>query len=247
MRTPPTTSPTTPALTRPKGILFDLGGTLLRESHNDPRSGIAKLLSLAACPPAGNPEEVQQAAGDLYAEIRVHHRSGLLEFPFRSFLRLLCDQFGIACGLPLADLELEFWKVICSMVPEDGIRGVLHWLSSQGIALGVVSNSMFSTEVLQWELARHGLGEAFRFVVSSADYGLQKPHPSLFRAAVAKLGLRPEEVWFVGDNVEKDVAGARRAGLTAVWYNPQDVPCDGATPVKVRYWTDFPELLKSAR
>jgi HAD superfamily hydrolase (TIGR01509 family) len=233
-------------LTRPQGILFDLGGTLLRESYLDPRAGITRLLELAACPPACSPEVIQQAANELYVEIRSHHRSGLLEFPFRSFLRLLCDQFGIACDLQPADLEQEFWQAICSMVPEEGIDSVLRSLSDQGIALGVLSNSMFSAEVLRWELDRHRLAESFRFVMSSADYGLQKPHPVLFRVAVGKLGLRPDEVWFVGDNFEKDVVGARGAGLTAVWYNPQAVPCDGDPPVKVRTWMDFPELLESA-
>ena len=80
---------------------------------------------------------------------------------------------------------------------------------------------MFGAEVLRWELARHGLDRAFSLLLSSADYGLRKPHPSLFRTAVASLKLAPGEVWFVGDNFARDVIGAVGAGLRPVWYNPE--------------------------
>jgi FMN phosphatase YigB (HAD superfamily) len=188
---------------RPQGILFDLGNTLLGESPSQPAAGVARLLELADRPAGCDPEQVQRLAANLYAEVRSHLRAGPLEFRFRSFLRLVCDRFGITSGLAPAELELEFWKAVCCMKAEDGIGPVLEALAARGVALGVVSNAIFSGEVLRWELARNGLAERFRFVMSSADYGLQKPHPLVFATAVAKLGLRPEEVWFVGDHLHK--------------------------------------------
>ncbi len=237
---------TVPALSRPKAVLFDFGNTLLHEDHCEPSAGIRSLLRLATRPLACDPEKAEQAAAELYVEIRAQRESGLVEFPCRSFLRLLGDLWSIAWDLSPAALELEFWKTLGSMEPEDGIDAVLDWLKGRNIAMGVVSNAMFSAGVLHWELARHGLAEAFRFVMSSADYGLKKPHPALFTAAVARLGLHPKEVWFVGDNIEKDVAGALQAGLTAVWYNPQDTPCTGGPPpIQVGDWPAFLELLRA--
>ena len=131
------------------------------------------------------------------------------------------------------------------MQPEDGIAPVLDWLMDRGIALGVVSNTMFSAEVLHWELTRHGLANGFGFVMSSADYGLQKPRPAIFATAVARLGLRPQEVWFVGDNFEKDIRGALQAGLAPVWYNPQRSPCPADhEAVEVCDWAQFLELVQ---
>jgi HAD superfamily hydrolase (TIGR01549 family) len=233
------------ALPRPRAILFDFGNTLLREDHCEPSAGIRSLLRLATGPIACEPEKAEQAAIELYAEVRAQRESGLVEFPCRSFLRLLGDLWNIAWDMPPGSLELEFWKALGSMEPEDGIDAVLEWLKGRTIAIGVVSNAMFSGEVLSWELARHGLAGAFRFVMSSADYGLKKPHPALFRAAVARLGLQPKEVWFVGDNIEKDVGGALRAGLTAVWYNRQDVRCVGEPAgIQVGDWAGFLELVR---
>jgi FMN phosphatase YigB (HAD superfamily) len=57
-------------------------------------------------------------------------------------------------------------------------------------------------------------------VLVSGDIGAGKPEPAIFRAALSKLGLAPERVWHVGDNLEADIGGARAAGLgAAVWMN----------------------------
>lgn len=43
-----------------------------------------------------------------------------------------------------------------------------------------------------------------------------KPSPTFFHASVRKLGLWPEEVAMVGDDIESDVSGAMDAGLQGV-------------------------------
>ncbi len=45
---------------------------------------------------------------------------------------------------------------------------------------------------------------------------LGKPDPAFYRAAVDALGLPPDEVVMVGDDVVTDVGGAQAAGLTGV-------------------------------
>ena len=47
-----------------------------------------------------------------------------------------------------------------------------------------------------------------------------KPEPPLFRMAVARLGLNPEEVAMVGDSVPSDIRGARGVGMRTVLYAP---------------------------
>jgi len=46
----------------------------------------------------------------------------------------------------------------------------------------------------------------------SSLHGLKKPDPVLFRIAAADLDVKPEECAYVGDRIDKDVAGARSAG-----------------------------------
>jgi membrane-associated phospholipid phosphatase/phosphoglycolate phosphatase-like HAD superfamily hydrolase len=74
-------------------------------------------------------------------------------------------------------------------------------------------------------LERVGLDGLVDDVVSSADVGDRKPHYAFYRAALLHEGsagvpLDPRRAVMVGDGTTNDVAGAQRAGLHTVWYNP---------------------------
>jgi putative hydrolase of the HAD superfamily len=97
-----------------------------------------------------------------------------------------------------------------------GVRAALGALRELGIPLGVVSNSSFRGEVIRHELATHDLADPISVVVTSADYIVRKPNPLLFELAASCLGAPPPDIWFIGDRLDTDVAGARAAGMTAV-------------------------------
>jgi HAD superfamily hydrolase (TIGR01509 family) len=226
----------------PKGVLFDLGDTLLREGDYQPLIGITQLFERARLRAEADLETARAASIALLTEIRGMRDSGITEFPFQSWLRLIVDRFCVERDVSLAEAELEFWKVSAQMEPQPGIAAVLARLAARKIPCGVVSNAMFSARLLAWELARHGFGEAFQFVMSSADYGVQKPHPAIFQAAAARLGLEPAEIWFVGDSYRKDVQGARNAGMTGIWYNPRQAASQDESTVQISDWAEFPKL-----
>ena len=74
-------------------------------------------------------------------------------------------------------------------------------------------------------LARVGLDELVDDVISSADVGDHKPNYAFFRAALLREGdagvpLDPRRAIMVGDGTTNDIAGAQRAGMRTVWYNP---------------------------
>ena len=49
-------------------------------------------------------------------------------------------------------------------------------------------------------------------VFASSELGWRKPAPEFFREVEARLGHEPGELLLVGDDLELDVAAARRAG-----------------------------------
>ncbi len=74
-------------------------------------------------------------------------------------------------------------------------------------------------------LARVGLDEYVDDIVSSADVGDHKPNYAFFRAALLHEGVRglpldPRRAVMVGDGTTNDIAGAQRAGIRTIWYNP---------------------------
>jgi putative hydrolase of the HAD superfamily len=67
-------------------------------------------------------------------------------------------------------------------------------------------------------------------LVISSEVGVRKPHPDFYRAACERLGLPPDRVLSVGDDLENDVLGAQRAGLRAVLLDrkgrrPEGIAC----------------------
>lgn len=108
----------------------------------------------------------------------------------------------------------------------DGFRDVQLWsrvmpdtspflasLSARGYALGVISNSVGT---LEQQLTRLDLARHFQTIVDSALVGVEKPHPEIFRIALARASVNPSEALFVGDTYAVDVGGAQLAGLKGV-------------------------------
>ena len=89
----------------------------------------------------------------------------------------------------------------------------LEALRARGLSLVVVSNWDCSLPAVLEEAGLLGLVDG---VVSSAEAGAAKPDPAPFRAGLELIGARPSEALHVGDSPEKDVAGARAAGMEAV-------------------------------
>jgi len=229
----------------PRAILFDLGGTLLGQEVFDTFAGTTRLMEIARNPRNVSAQEVEDLACELDADITPRRETSMLEFHSHHFERLLYERLGISFEQTEAEVELEFWKASMRMQPEPRIAETLTELREIDLPLAVVSNSTFSGEVLTWELAHHSLDYFFEFVMSSADYGLRKPNPLLMLTAVGKLNLNPADVWYIGDMPDKDIAGARAAGLQSVWYNPlrRDSP-ESAPDVEIRHWNELLGMLR---
>ena len=87
-------------------------------------------------------------------------------------------------------------------------------LLSQHYALGVITNG-------NADVSRLGLADYFRFALCAEDLGIGKPDPAPFEEALRRSGVPASEAVHVGDHPRDDIAGAQRAGLRAVWFNPQ--------------------------
>lgn len=227
----------------PKAILFDLGGTLLTEVRFDREAGRVRVLEIAHNPKGATLADYATVVSES-RELWAQRDACFLELPVAAFDQLVSDRLGLTFDMPMREVELEFWKAAVRMEPEPGIVDVLDHLRAKGLPMGVVSNSAFSGNTLSWELRRHGLDVSFKFLMSSADYGVRKPHPMIFLAAAARLGLEPEDIWFIGDTFEADVVGAAGAGMRAIWYNPKQAERVGeaSSPItEILHWNELGE------
>ena len=82
--------------------------------------------------------------------------------------------------------------------------------------LGIVSNFAIP-ECVDKLLERHGLDKLFDVVVVSGAVNKRKPSPEIFEKALEKLGVSAEDTVFVGDTVDADIEGAKKAAMKAIY------------------------------
>lgn len=84
-----------------------------------------------------------------------------------------------------------------------------------GIPTGLVSNS--------WVMDHYTeeIRELFDDAVISAEVGLHKPQPEIFRLAAERLGVAPEDCVFV-DDLRENCAGAEAVGMTSILHRDPD-------------------------
>lgn len=109
------------------------------------------------------------------------------------------------------------WNVVPGAVVFPDVPPMLLVLRQAGIKLGIVTNASQPMAMRDAELAAHGLIEFFPDCrLSAADAGYLKPDRRIFTLALERLGTKPDETVFVGDNPDADIAGARSVGMKAV-------------------------------
>jgi putative hydrolase of the HAD superfamily len=206
-----------------RAVLFDLGDTLMYSLQ--PWGPVYELAGreLARCLSAGGLSvdgetfhwDFLQKLDQYYTE----RDRNLMETSTLLVLKELLAEKGLP-DLPESRLRpalncfyamtQQNWNLEADATP------MLAALQANGLRLGLVSNAGDSQDVFQlvekFEIQRY-----FDFILTSADCGYRKPHPAIFKLALAHWGYMPDEVAMVGDKLEADVHGARPLGIYAIW------------------------------
>jgi putative hydrolase of the HAD superfamily len=231
-------------------VLLDYGGTLVEEVEYDAIAGNRALLALASrCPDGLALETVVERASRVSADVAARRDAFGIETPWPSMTRLIHDHFGTEFSRPMPELELAFWDASVTTRGMPGARRTLEALHAAGVPVAVLSNSSFGAPVIRHEIAKHGLAEHLAFVMVSADYVVRKPNPLLFEVAGRRLGVAPGDIWFVGDRLDTDVAGARAAGMRTVWLRPPgaiDPRAADEPDLVVRDWAELLRCFEAA-
>ncbi len=79
--------------------------------------------------------------------------------------------------------------------------------------LGIIANQIPGAEK---RLEGMGIRRYFDLVVSSAEEGVAKPDPRIFRIALDRAGCAPEQAVMIGDRVDNDIIPAKQLGMKTV-------------------------------
>lgn len=80
--------------------------------------------------------------------------------------------------------------------------------------LGMISNTFHQS--FQPLRDKYQLDQYFEHIIPSYEVGLIKPDPAIFKLALVKFGVKPQETLMVGDNMNDDVLASQALGMQAM-------------------------------
>lgn len=181
-----------------RAVVFDLDGVL---RHFDP-AHVTEIENRHALPEGS----IQQAAfaPELLAPVITGRTSRA------DWVRRVGEQLGN----PRAAAE---WGRHPSE-PDAEMLALCDELRASGIRTAILTNG---TDTIPAELQESGIDAHVDAVFNSAEIGVAKPDPRVFRHVLEALGLEPAEVFFTDDSASK-LTGAQALGMHTHHYTGAD-------------------------
>jgi len=198
-----------------RAVLFDVSGTLLTGEEEEEiyriilaERGVTRELDAI--------REAMKNGGRNF--IRKYGRERTRQMPLDMFYVEL--DYLVLRELDIDDRKLaeyvhERWFEVINLELYDDTKTVLNRLSAMGLQPGIISNGYLREIDIIME--KTGLKPPmFSVIVGRDTAGAEKPDPRPFLHAAGSLGLRPDEILFVGDSYHKDYEGSQGAGMMPV-------------------------------
>jgi putative hydrolase of the HAD superfamily len=183
-----------------KALLVDFGGVLT----SDIWSSFAAFCEARGLDPAAA-KQLFRENPDALAYLRGLETGELEPADFeRRFAELLgTDADGLIEGL------------FAGLAPNEPMLNAVERAQEVGVPTGLISNS--------WVMDHYTdeIRDLFDAVVISAEVGLHKPQPEIYRMAADEIGVNPQDCVFV-DDLRENCEGAEAVGMTALLYRDAD-------------------------
>lgn len=194
-----------------KAVLFDLGGTLVKISNSEIPHVMKRALN--HCGISRSLEEISHAWREAEKELDFRDLTKLLdEFWIQWNERILSNLHVESSNQTAKFIKAHWWDYSdVSLYPD--AEKILPILKERDLKTGLVTNGLQSD--VDAILPKVGLQDFFDVVVVIDTLRKMKPDVEVFQYALEKLRTAPSDAIFIGDEMEADYRGARRAALTA--------------------------------
>lgn len=123
-----------------------------------------------------------------------------------------------------------------------GAETALDYLSHRYSCIIATGAAHSDVAEMKKALARVGADQYFSRFYSRFEIGYDKPDVRFFQTVLRLSGFQPEETVMVGNLYEKDIIGAKKAGMTTIWFN--EAGLQGDFPLADFVITDLALLTK---
>ncbi len=190
-----------------KGILFDLDNTLIDFMTMKKRCTEAAVTAMIDAGLEMSRKKAYRLMLEEYKKYGIEDQTIFQKFLQKHLKKV---DYKILSAAIIAYRKVKSGQ----LVPYPHVRSTLLDLKKDGLKLGIVSDA---PRMQAWlRLTNMNLVDYFDVVLGYEDTGKLKPAVEPFRKALRKMKLKSEEVLFIGDNSQRDIAGARKVGMKTV-------------------------------
>jgi putative hydrolase of the HAD superfamily len=216
------------ALTGVTAIAFDVNGTLVHIRTDEHREDIFRSIGHFLTY-QGIDMRRHQVRDEYFDRLKRQQRDSPHKYPefdaaaiWRSivedhasdYTRELPPERLTQLPLTLAEIYRGVSRKKLKLYPH--VREVLEALR-QRFPLAIVTDAQ--TAYARGELHKVGLTDYFDPIIVSGDHGFRKPDPRLFEYALEGLGVPAAQTVYVGNDMFRDVYGARQAGMRTILFD----------------------------
>ncbi len=187
-----------------KAILFDLDNTLIDFWKMKSMSVEAAIRAMQDAGLNINHETAKLKLYALYNELGYEYK-----YIFEKFLEQVNGKINWKI---LSNAIVAYRRVRSGFLePYPRVTQTLLKLVGQGYKLGIVTDA---PSLNAWiRLTRMNLDDFFDVVIGFDDTKQLKPSELPFKAALNRLKVNAKEVLMVGDNIKRDISGAKKLGM----------------------------------
>lgn len=233
-----------------KGVIFDLGGTLIKPARTTEEDNAASLLDwlrgqgfLVDDRIASNLVAERAASFETRARLE-----GYREIRVGDVLRVVLQRFGLPSDQEFIEkAERAFYAPeVADVRPLEGAQEILQWLQSQNLHAGVASNA--TSHYVVTELCRAaGVAPFLAPIVSSARVGWAKPDRRIFETILSRWAISPGESVMVGDTLAADILGGRHMGMRTILLTATRDPEEATATPEIEPDAVAPDLMTVKR
>ena len=187
-----------------RNIVFDMGGVLITFD----RKLFLDRLGLS-------PSDTTLLKNEVFLSVEWARmdRGSMTE---ETALESICRRLPAALHEPARRLIFSWDDPV---LPIEGMEELVRELKSNGYHIFLLSNASFRLHEYWQKIPCH---DAFEDILVSADEGLVKPQPEIYRRAFEKFGILPEESLYI-DDLPANAEGAFFTGMASRVFHA-DVP-----------------------
>ena len=181
-----------------RAVFFDLGGVIVRTEYQAPRQQLAERLGMEY-------DDLSKIVFDSETGLQASLGAITALQHWESVMKRLKRPYE-----EMTAIRDEFFA---GDIVDRDILQFLRSLHGKYVT-GLISNAWSD---LRNYLVREKMDDAFDHIIISAEVGVAKPEPKIFKIALEKAGVKPNEAVFV-DDFYANIEGCEKVGMKGIHF-----------------------------